>query len=155
MVKYQHGPRLLPAGPRDPDTEQEDVYQKDLVLKMKEVLSLSSPVQPEPLIPKILDYWLDFKYSGLLFHSINVCLATISVLPSTCAVMLGLLPPDGKNVLKGLLYTYPPVRELPTAWDLSIILLRLSLPLELLLECSLHHLILKTVLLVAITLAGR
>lgn len=110
-----------------------------------------SLVPVQALILKNLDYLLHLKQAGLCLNSIKVPIAAVSAchphVQSCC-----LLSPHGIEFLKGLLHTYPLVRDPTSVSDFNLVLLRLmERVFEPFSECSLNHLSLKLFFLVDIT----
>lgn len=136
--------RLLPTGTESFHAEQKPYTRKTNSSKWKSfsIWSVQDHLDPvEVPLQKILDYMLHLKHAGLIFSTLKLHLAVMSA----CYVVMQLFSvftPNGIQVLKGLLHTYPRIRYLTSAWELNILLLKLVEPpfkLQLI-----YHLALKT-----------
>nr|XP_008164931.1 uncharacterized protein LOC101944505 [Chrysemys picta bellii] len=107
-------------------------------------------------IPFILDYLLHLKQQALSMSSIRVHLAAISAFHPSADGFLVFANPMVSRFLKGLDRLYPQTHQPVLAWDLNLVLARLTgPPFEPLAMCSLLYLSYKVAFLLAITSARR
>lgn len=107
-------------------------------------------------LPRMLNYLLDIKQSGLSFSSIRIHLTAITTFHDTIDNTLVFTHPITKRFLKRLQTIYPDIKPPTPPWDLHLVLSCLTQqPFEPLATCSLLHLSMKTAFLVAITSARQ
>lgn len=104
----------------------------------------------------VCEFLLSLKSSGLSHSSLRVYLAAISAYHPPIDGFAIFSHPLMKRFFQGLVRLYPPVRTPPPAWDLPLVLRRLTRhPFEPMASCDLRLLTWKTAFLVAITSARR
>ncbi|KAG6937283.1 hypothetical protein G0U57_010273 [Chelydra serpentina] len=107
-------------------------------------------------VPSILDYVLHLKDNHLALGSLKVHLAAISAFHPGSEGHSIFAHPVVRRFLKGLEKVHPSIKPPVPAWDLNLVLSRLTgPPFEPLASCSLLYLSWKVAFLVAITSARR
>lgn len=107
-------------------------------------------------LSNIFDFLLLQKHLDLGHSSLRVYLATIFAYCSWIDRFSVFSHPLVKRFIQGLLHLYPQVRPPPPAWDLSLVLRRLTRhPFEPMASCDLRLLAWKTAFLVTITSERR